>query len=595
MDETHYVPFEPGIGAELVTTPVSVAAKRVDKVPDVAEIKTDAADAWFKAPAIENLTSVRARRPADPPTRVVILRDGRHLFFAFECIEPDMDRIHRLVPRDAEKGQVELVPGVMPRTLDYDENVKVLIDYNHDKTVFYGLQVNINGARKGSHYATNMNWTVFPAQNWREMEGLVWESDVVESSRGWRAAIKVDLGSIGLDLDAQPTVGLELVRLRNVDCWQAYSWSDLIHQSHSNAAALGDLYLGDHGVRVQRIDWGDRESGPNRVSLTVSGGREDREMILRVKAEDREGLHGAPYHAETASKPVQLPADGEAVLEADYLLPFDHPRVLITLEAVDAATGEALYRATFPLRDHGDVRVRKPYSRVARGTPRNPTPDDEHFHERKLEWILSRLPKFCRRTTAQGAPSDFTLMSEDGTVVFNLMETGALRKIADWVASLFEEDNDRLIAVALLTNDDWVTVHAGPRVPMQIHLTPLSQLRLGGGHCYSRAAIGAGIVRELADPTTGASHEAWPTLVLGHVITQIRRGDDYVFIDPSFGHFFYNRGNTDLATASELAADHELVTRVVKGDKRLANYMAPAAHVRLDEGTVVWPAGAPPR
>ncbi len=109
------------------------------------------------------------------------------------------------------------------------------------------------------------------------------------------------------------------------------------------------------------------------------------------------------------------------------------------------------------------------------------------------------------------------------------------------------------------------------------------------------AAAAAGIVNELPDPATGRNHEAWPTLVLGHVVTSIRRGDDYVFIDPSFGHFFYNRDNTDLATAREMAADVELVTRVVKGSKRLANYARTDTQVRLEEGTVVWPAGAPPK
>jgi hypothetical protein len=130
---------------------------------------------------------------------------------------------------------------------------------------------------------------------------------------------------------------------------------------------------------------------------------------------------------------------------------------------------------------------------------------------------------------------------------------------------------------------------------MQSHLTPLSQLRLGGGHCYSRAAIGAGIANEMTDPATGGKHLAWPTLVLGHVVTAIQRGDDVVFVDPSFGHFFYNAGNTTLATARELEVNSELVSRVVKGEKRRANYAVRKAQIRLDEGTVVWPAGAPPK
>jgi len=595
MAETYYVPFEPGIGAELVMTPKGVAARIVDEVPAVAEVGTAAADAWFEAPDIEGLNDVRTRRPGDPPTRVVILRDKRFLFFAFDCIEPEMRRAHRLVPRDAGKGEVEVVPGVMPRVLDYDENITVYLDCTNQKNSYHMMRVSITGARREKYMESLMGWTVFPNVDSKEMDGLKWESEVSEGTDRWRAAVRVDLGSVGVDPAKQPTVGLNLTRSRNVDCWRSYAWTDIVHIQNVPALAMGDLHLGDHGVSVSRIDWGVRECGPGRVTVTVSSGRKDRAVVLHVKADDREGLRGAEYHAETQSGRTRLAAGSEAVLEAGYLLPFDHPRMFITLEVADAADGEAFYRATFPLRNHGDLRVTKPYSRVAAGKVANPAPDDENFHEKKLEWVLSKLPRFCRRTTAQGAPSDFTLMSEDGKVVFNLMAPGALKEIADWICTLFEEDNDRLIAVALLTNDDWVTVHAGPRCGMQHHLTPLSQLRLGGGHCYSRAAIGAGIVNELPDPAVGGNHEAWPTLVLGHVVTEVRRGDDYVFIDPSFGHFFYNADNTDLATSAEMAANHGLITRVVKGDKRLANYVAPDAHVRLDEGTVVWPAGAPPR
>jgi len=174
-----------------------------------------------------------------------------------------------------------------------------------------------------------------------------------------------------------------------------------------------------------------------------------------------------------------------------------------------------------------------------------------------------------------------------------LMKAGALKRIADWVCSLFAGDDDRLAAAALLTNDDWVTVHALQRVSMQSELTPLSLLRLGGGHCYSRASIGAGIVREIPDPA-GGNHQAWPVLVVGHVVTAVRRGDDYVYIDPTFGHFFYNKANTALATARQLAADESLVARVVKAKDRFANYAALPGHVLIETGTITWPAGAPP-
>jgi len=589
MDEQIYVPFEPGIGMQRVWTPRTAALAVVDAAPAVAAVETAEADAWFERPTIENLSDVRTRQAADPPTRVAAMRDGRFLFVAFECLEPAMDRTHRLVPADAEGGRVQVVAEAMPRTMAYDEHVAIYLDGAHDKTTYYQMKVSINGARTGTRRRARMSWTAMAAETSLETGDLRWESAVCERGDRWRAAIRVDMESIGLD-PRQPTVGANFVRGRNVDWMRHYSWTDIIHPNSVPGLALGDLYLGDHGAAVRRIDFGDLETGPNRVSVTLAGGSAGCTARLNVRVADPDGAD----IGETHSPAVELPAAGEAELAADFDVPFDCLSVCVTLEAVDAGSGGALYRATWPLSNHANMNVNQPYARSRTDAPA-PAPDDPDFHHKKLRWVLSRLPKFCRRTTAQGAPSDFTLAGAGGEPVFNLMQAGALKRIADWICTLFEDDNDRLIAVALLTNDDWITTHAAVRVGMHWQLTPLSLLRLGTGHCYSRAVVGAGIAAELPDPATGANHQAWPTLVLGHVITAIRRGDDYVFIDPTFGHFFFNRDNTDLATATELAADTSLVTRVARDPKRLRNYASTAGHVRIATGPIVWPAGAPPR
>jgi hypothetical protein len=126
-------------------------------------------------------------------------------------------------------------------------------------------------------------------------------------------------------------------------------------------------------------------------------------------------------------------------------------------------------------------------------------------------------------------------------------------------------------------------------------MTALSALRLGAGHCYSRALGGTGIVNAMTDPRTGKPFEAYPCLVVGHVVTAIRWRDGWTFIDPSFGNFFFNRENTDLATDLELEADHALIERVAVRKGAIANYGRRDVQVRLEEGTVVWPAGAPAR
>ncbi len=585
MAEPFYVPFEPGINMQKVWTPRVVVATLVDEVPDIGAIDTAAADAWFDRPAIENLSAVRTRTPADPPTRVAVMCDDRYLLVAFECMEPAMANVHRLVPADAKDGKVDLVDGALPRTMAYDEHVSLQLDCAHDKTAYFQLSVSINGAHSATRRQARMSWTALPAETYLDNGELQWDSVVCERGDRWRAAIGVDLASVGIE-PGQPTVGVNLVRARNVD-WMRYdSWVDVVHTDNVPGVALGDLYLRPAGATVRRVDFGNFETGSNRVTVTVAG-----EGRARLSVRVADGGDEAPGETHSADA---APAGGEADLAADFELPFDRTEHAVTLEVVDADSGAPAYRASWPLSNHANINVSQPYVSSRSGAA-DPSPDEADFHEKKIRRLISRLPKFCRRTTAQGAPSDFTLAAEDGSVAFNLMEAGALKRIADWVCTLFASDSDRLAAVALLTNDNWITTHAAVRVKMHWQLTPLSLLRLGTGHCYSRAVVGAGIAGELPDPATGANHRAWPTLVLGHVITAVERPGGWTYIDPSFGHFFYNADNTDLATAAELAADHSLVTRVVKGAARLRNYASTAGHVRLETGTIVWPAGAPAR
>ncbi|MCF7838661.1 MAG: hypothetical protein K9N49_08530 [Candidatus Marinimicrobia bacterium] len=604
MNNVHHVPFEPGLGSDPVMCPVSITVRTVAEVPAIAAIRGQACCEWFAAAQVTNLGHLRSRQPGHPPTRVAVLRDARRLFVAFHCTEPQMKKAHRLVPRDSQDGCVEIFPGLR-RALEYDECVGLYLDPGNAKREFRLLQVNINGARLARRISSVMGWTVFPLQTPQacapEPDSLTWESEVFEAGDHWRAALAVDLETLCAGADQPPTVGLNFARWRNVDLWRQYSWAPAVHLWHFPALALGDGYLTDSPARVTRIDWGTLEYGANRVRMALSGGGRACEVALRVTVRDS-GEVGDPefaYAVTTDSTPVELMPHGQVEVTAGFELPFEYPNVDVRLEMVERGRAGGFYRATFPLGNHNGLRVRQPSLRVARRTgaaaPRNPDPSDPDFHRRKRDFILSRLPRFRRRNTAGGAPSDFVLSAMDGSVAFDLMKPGALRRIADWIGSLFEPDTDRIVAVAMFTQDDWVTTHAAARVGLHTHLTPLSALRLGGGHCYSRAIVGAGLVSELPDPATGGRHRAQPTQVMGHVVVAVERGDDYVLFDPSFGHFFYNSSNTNLATARELANDPGLVSRVVKAPEKIRLYYACIpSQIRLEQGTVVWPADAPP-
>jgi hypothetical protein len=585
--EPVYVPFEPGLNVAQTLPALPLMARRVERVPDVAAVRTDQADHWFETPALSNLLNLRDHQPADPVTRVAILRDDRFLFIAFDCIEPDVRRVRRFIPRDAPNGSFKVYDDSIPRVLDQDDHVAVGLDAGHDHATVLWLRTNLNSARRATRATSTMSWAAVPVST-RETDpaDVNWDSDVVERGDRWRAAFRVELSAVGVDPIAQPTVGLHLGRAHYGVVLRHFGCTATLPELGANPLAFADLYLNAPDVTVRSVAWADRAYGPNRLIVAVAGHGNPRQVRAFATLSHATGL---AHTSESAAAAVTR--GGTAELALAYHMPHNYEGAKLAVELRDAISGEILYRGTFPVGNHANLNTptRRP------DDARDPRPDDEDFYEKKRNYVLSRLPRFGRKTTAQGAPSDFTLASTDGQVTFSLMEAGAVARIGRWLDSLFDNAIDRVVAAALFSNQDWVTTHCNARVGMHTQLTALSCLRLGSGHCYSRAVAGAGIVGSMTDPNTGKPFEAYPVLVLGHVVVAVRWRDAWTFIDPSFGHFFFNRANTDLATDAELEADHELIKRVGLSKSRLRNYGRRDVHVRLEEGTIVWPAGAPPR
>lgn len=587
MPHNVFVPFEPGINADPTLTATPLYARRVQRVPDVSAVRDAQADAWFTSPALDNLLDLHTHSPGDPATRVVLMWDEQDLFVAFDCVETEPSGVRRLIPADAENGTLRIYEKSIPRVLDHDDHVAVAIDPKHDHATVHWLRTNINGARRTTAERCAMSWSAVPVSSTPDNTPTPqWDSAVVERPGGWRAAMRLRLSSLGIDPARQPTIGIHLARARYGTWLQHFASTGTLPGSSAAPLAMADLYFHGPQAAVRSITWVERAYGDNRISVEVLGGTEPREVRVSATLS-----HATGRSDENQSPPVRLEPHMTVPVNLSYSMPHNYERASLTLEVRDAASGRAYYRGHFPLGSHTDLNVDNPHPASAA----NPHPGDSNFHEKKRNYILSRLPRFCRKTTAQGAPSDFTLASTDGSVVFNLMESGVMGKIGRWLDSLFDNAIDRIVAAALFSNDNWVTTHCAARVGMHEQLTALSCLRLGSGHCYSRAVAGAGIASAMTDPRTGKHFEAYPVLVLGHVVVAVRWRDSWTLFDPSFGHFFFNRDNTDLATDVELEADPDLIRRVGLSDARLRNYGRRDVHVRLREGPIVWPAGAPPR
>ncbi len=117
------------LGAEPMRT---IAAVRTDRPPVIDGMLGD--ECWSKANVATAFTDYRLERPAVEQTFVSVLYDDENIYFGFECIEPDPNRIIATVRK-------------YDQSLREEDRVEVRLDTFHDHRCAYIFAVNTLGTR----------------------------------------------------------------------------------------------------------------------------------------------------------------------------------------------------------------------------------------------------------------------------------------------------------------------------------------------------------------------------------------------------------------------------------------------------------------
>lgn len=294
---------------------------------------------------------------------------------------------------------------------------------------------------------------------WRRMHGLHRDHWWIEYKIPWRT----------LGLAGKPaTLGIQLrhVFLREslpyrhgVLAWPAHDASDPL--------TIGDASIGDAGA-PESIDLGDPGFGSNTATVKL-GDLNATKLIARTEAGESE----TNITGDTAQVEYILDRNLDRRLDK-----FAGQRVTIEL-ADDSRT---LYTATVPMGRYVGIKVA----------------DDD-----------GGLPKLTRRDTNDGAPSDFCLCHEDGSVAANLMANDAWDQLAAIITERFDSLEDRLVAAMKLVGQKAVTnlillpyfEDAAGRHTYHTALHhvfgPMSIIRYGGGTATARAHVLARLVRAI--------------------------------------------------------------------------------------------------
>ncbi|MFW6107433.1 MAG: hypothetical protein ACOC8A_01955 [bacterium] len=229
--------------------------------------------------------------------------------------------------------------------------------------------------------------------------------------------------------------------------------------------------------------------------------------------------------------------------------------------AVRGPDGAELWAGQYPFGFDCGVIVRERYGPRGRPLPERPEPSAPDFIDRLRAYVLARLPDYRRRTTRQGAPSDFFLEDAAGGAHVDLMAADALDRVAAMLARRFPDWQDALCAAAMWAHHPCVTRHSSSWASVAGQAAVATVARVSGCFCGDVARLVAGLAEKVG-ARLGVPLRGCTLGLRGHVATLVETPVGGVVLDGMLGHAYLTLGNSRLATLEEMRANAAIVRRL---------------------------------
>jgi len=329
--------------------------------------------------------------------------------------------------------------------------------------------------------------------------------------------------------------------------------------------SFGDLFAGAPLVAVESIEfrepaWGGEPSAVVlRAAVAPHGPRSGCMEIATILPED----------SEQAQPPVGWEASASGAVEAALPVVFPHrgkwasdvrltARLKLTIRDRD---GAVLWAGEYPFGFDCGIIVRERYGPRQPVLPERPGASAPDLIDRQRAHILARLPSYRRRTTREGAPSDFCLEDTQGGEPLDLMAPDALDRVAALLAGRFPDWQDALAAAALWAHHPCVTRHSSAWAPVAGQAAIEAVPRLGGCFCADVARLLAGLAEKIG-AALGVPLSGYTLGLRGHVVTLVETPIGRVVLDGMLGHWYPALDGSRLATLEEMRASAEIVRRL---------------------------------
>jgi hypothetical protein len=436
----------------------------------------------------------------------------------------------------------------------------------------------------------------------------------VEEGKAWSFEMAIPFESLGIDMPVPGAVlGLNVTRHTR---WPVYLGkptqtgaphpatspaevsllSTIPGYYHVNPLVYADLVFGRDAVQLLEADFGVPHFGTNNSTFRFKApAKSGFELVSSVRSR----RNGKPIYP---GGKIALKPSGQGTLGGELKWRTRHYDDASVLELAVRKRGSEnnLWRATYEFGwEDGSLPLNYLHKGEADGTVANPSAKDNDFLGKKAEFIASRQDRFYRRNTMQGAPSDFTLESADGSTRFNLMDPACLGKMAEYIHGLYDNDADRLLGMMFFMGQPaLMRAHTAYDPGASHRLETLSLLRFGSGYCGHMARVMATVLNLMEKGNTGKKHRARCFGIGGHAVALVEYRDDYIILDSKHMTLYYRLDNSDLATVKEMRREPEIGRRAYPFYMPAmmtfkTDYIAADPLDRLDGNGLILPEGAP--
>jgi hypothetical protein len=343
--------------------PIKTAFCKRVSVPPVIDGKLDD-KAWENAHQLTGFSIVNGQTKAIHQTRAWAVHDGRYLYIAFECLEPEMEKV---------RAETFIYDN---RDILFDDRMEILLDVGHNHKNIIRFVVNSNGVT----YATKLERPVQHSISYITGDDR-WNTEYWAKTQKyedrWTGEIAIAIDRI-YDEEITPgtTWGLNLVRDRHAEFTyggrgirvertrEISAWSPVqshirgeISDNHIQPTQYGDLVFDQDQIQVTNLSFHEAYAnyngsiwhkpqffGDNPIQITLrNNGESDVPIDIIVKTTNFDGT-GVIY-----TKQVVSIAGDESVFSSYIPVRFEE-RLEFSLFLIDKNTNSTLYNTSYDTR-----------------------------------------------------------------------------------------------------------------------------------------------------------------------------------------------------------------------------------------------------